>query len=233
MIRSIQGTSLIEYPGKISAVLFSAGCNLACPFCHNPDLVNVDLLDGEYSLNHTDVLRELGERQGFIDAVVLTGGEPLLYPENIDLLRRIKEETLLSVKLDTNGTFPERLEAALEFTDFVAMDLKSSPDKYIAATGGRAVFGNVRRSGKLLMSQNSCQYEFRSTMVPGIIDEDDVLTLLREFSPGKIKRYALQRFRSENTLSPELRNLSAYPSGYLEGIAAKMTERVENIQLRI
>lgn len=233
MIRTIQGTSLIEYPGKISAVLFSAGCNLACPFCHNPELVNVDLLDGEYSMSHTAVLKELGERQGFIDAVVLTGGEPLLYPENIDLLKRIKEETLLSVKLDTNGTFPDRLETALEFADFVAMDLKSSPEKYISATGGRAGFDNVRESGKLLMKQNSCDYEFRSTMVPGIIDENDVLKLLEEFGPEKIQRYALQRFRSGKTLSPELMNLSSYPSGYLEGIAVKMKERVEDIQLRV
>ncbi len=138
MIRSIQGTSLIDYPGRICSVIFTAGCNLACPFCHNPELVNVDLLDSEFNLSHDTIINELIERTGFIDAVVLTGGEPLLYDSNIDLLRRIKEETTLAVKLDTNGTFPDKLKRALPFTDFVAMDLKASPENYIFATGGRA-----------------------------------------------------------------------------------------------
>lgn len=233
MIRSLQGTSLIEYPGKISSVLFSAGCNLACPFCHNPELVNVDLLDSEYSMGHDAVIKELKEREGFIDAVVLTGGEPLLYQDNIELLRRIKKDTSMAVKLDTNGTFPARLEQALPFVDYVAMDLKASPDKYIFATGGRAAFGSVFESGKLLMAQNRVDYEFRSTMVPGVITDEDVMLLLDQFAPGRIKRYALQRFRSEKTLSSELEGLPSYPGRYIEKLAALMAERVDDIQLRV
>ncbi|MCP4648093.1 MAG: anaerobic ribonucleoside-triphosphate reductase activating protein [bacterium] len=233
MIRSIQGTSLIEYPGKISSVLFTAGCNLACPYCHNPELVNVDLLDAEFSLDNDAVLLELNERAGFIDAIVLTGGEPLLYEESIDLLKRIKRETTLSIKLDTNGTYPDRLARALPYVDFVAMDLKASPEKYIFATGGRARFSSVRESAMMLLQQSTTEFEFRSTMVPGIISAEDVLVLLEEFLPMKIKRYALQVFRSEKTLSSELNGLPAYPSGYLEALAAKMADRVEDIQLRI
>ncbi|MCD4708036.1 MAG: anaerobic ribonucleoside-triphosphate reductase activating protein [Candidatus Sabulitectum sp.] len=233
MIRSIQGTSLIEYPGRISSVLFTAGCNLACPYCHNPELVNVDLLDEEFCLSHDTVIEELNERAGFIDAVVLTGGEPLLYDSNINLLRRIKEETPLAIKLDTNGTYPERLKNALSYVDFVAMDLKSSPEKYIFATGGRARFNSVRKSAMLLLNQTETEYEFRSTMVPGIINAEDVLLLLDEFAPAKIKRYALQMFRSEKTLSPELNGMPSYPSEYIEALAAKMVDRVEDIQLRI
>jgi len=233
LIRSIQGTSLIEYPGKISSVLFSAGCNLTCPFCHNPELVNIDLLDREYCMEHGAVIRELKERQGFIDAIVLTGGEPLLHKENIELLRRIKAETSLSVKLDTNGTFPERLKDTLQYVDYVAMDLKAAPDKYIFATGGRANFGNVLESGKLLMDQSSIDYEFRSTMVPGVITGDDVMSLLDQFGPGRIRKYALQRFRSEKTLSSELEGMPSYPGGYLENLAARMEDRVDDIQLRV
>ncbi len=233
MIRSIQGTSLIEYPGRISSVLFTAGCNLACPYCHNPELVNVGLLDKEFCLSHDKILKELIERSGFIDAVVLTGGEPLLYDSNIDLLRRIREETSLAIKLDTNGTYPERLKKALSYVDFVAMDLKSSPEKYIFATGGRARFNSVRESAVLLMNHGEIKYEFRSTMVPGIINAEDVLLLLDEFAPLKIKRYALQSFRSEKTLSSELIGMPSYPQGYIEALAEKMVDRVGDIQLRV
>lgn len=233
MIRSIQGTSLIEYPGKISSVIFTAGCNLACPFCHNPELVNVDLLDKEFSLSHEEILKELTERDGFIDAVVLTGGEPLMYESNIELLRRIKTETSLAIKLDTNGTYPDRLERALPFVDFVAMDLKAAPENYIFASGGRARFSVVRKSASMLINQVEVEYEFRSTMVPGIINQDDVLLLLEEFAPARIKRYALQIFRSEKTLSSELTGMSSYPPGYIEAIAEKMVGLVDDIQLRV
>ncbi|MCD6588371.1 MAG: anaerobic ribonucleoside-triphosphate reductase activating protein [Candidatus Fermentibacteraceae bacterium] len=233
MIRSLQGTSLIDYPGKISSVLFTAGCNLACPFCHNPELVNVDLLDGEFSMSHDAVIKELNERAGFIDAVVLTGGEPLLYESTIDLLVRIKQETDLAVKLDTNGTFPDRLKRALPLVDFVAMDLKARPENYMLATGGRARFSSVRESAMLLAEQDETDYEFRSTMVPGFINADDVLFLIKELAPARIKRYALQLFRSDNTLSPELRGMPSYPQGYIESLAEKMVGLVDDIQLRI
>lgn len=214
-------------------MLFSAGCNLACPFCHNPELVNQDLLDAEYCLSHNQIISELKERAGFIDAVVLTGGEPLVHEHNICLLRRIKEETSLAIKLDTNGTFPDRLKRSLPFVDFVAMDLKASPEKYIFATGGRSGFAAVKESAQTLINQSAVQYEFRSTMVPGVIDMEDVLSLLDEFAPAIINRYALQRFRSEKTLSSELTDMPPYPGGYLEELAARMTGRVADIQLRL
>ncbi len=233
MIRSLQGVSLIDYPGRISSVLYTAGCNLACPFCHNPELVNVDLLDKEFNLGHDAIISELKERSEFIDAVVFTGGEPLLYESNIQLMRRIKEETPLAVKLDTNGTFPDRLKKAIPYVNFVAMDLKARPENYMLATGGRARFSSVRESALFLMEQTESDYEFRSTMVPGIINAEDVLVLIEELKPHRIKRYALQIFRSEKTLSSELSGLPAYPKGYIEALAAEMVDKVDDIQLRI
>jgi pyruvate formate lyase activating enzyme len=232
LIRHIQGTSLIEYPGSIASVLFSAGCNLSCPFCHNPELVYPDLLDARCSLGHDEVINRLREREGFIDAVVLTGGEPLLHSSNLLLMKRIKEETGLKLKLDTNGTFPERLGQALEHADFVAMDIKSSPDKYIFATGGQSGFEPVRESGKLLL-EGTVPYEFRSTMVPGVITDDDVMEVLDHFAPRTVARYALQRFRSEKTLSSELTGMHPYPAGYIESLARRMARRVPDIQLRV
>lgn len=232
MIRSIQGTSLIEFPGKIASVLFSAGCNYACPFCHNPELVNPGLLDGELSISHREILEELIQRRGFIDGVVLTGGEPLFHRDNIDLLRRIKEETGLAVKLDTNGSYPGRLEEALPFVDYVAMDLKASPENYIFATGGRGSWEPVAESAGLIMeSGKPC--EFRTTMVPGVVNAEDVMSILRILKPGKPKKYVLQRFRSEKTLSDELKGMPSYPGEYLQELADSIRDMAEEVQLRI
>ncbi len=233
MIRALQGTSLIEFPGKISTVLFSAGCNLTCPFCHNPELVNVSFLDKELGLSFDKVISELQAREGFIDAVVLTGGEPLLYQDNITLLKRIKNETKLAIKLDTNGTFPERLQEALQYVDLVAMDLKASPKNYYKATGGRAQFDDIKESANLIINQSDVSYEFRSTMVPGFITAEDVLILINEFAPRRIKRYALQAFRSAKTLSKELLNTPSYPKGYIEALAEKIAPLVDDVQLRV
>lgn len=221
MIRSLTGTSLIEYPGRISAIIFVSGCNLQCPFCHNPELVRPDLLDGHCGLTHDDVLRELKAREGFIEAVTITGGEPLLYDGLIALAEEIKERTSLSLKIDTNGTLPKRLLAMLHLVDYVAMDLKSSPSGYSRATGERADFTDVRESLGIVMSLP--EHEFRTTMVPGITDREAVLDLLGE--TGRLRRYVLQNFHSEKTLSPGLAGLPPFPAGYIEDTAALIRKR--------
>lgn len=215
MIRSVTGTSLIEYPGRICSIVFISGCNLHCPFCHNPELVRPDMLDGELGLSNDEVLQMLKEREGFIEAVTITGGEPLLYDGLKDLVTRIKRETGLSIKLDTNGTKPARLNGILHHLDYVAMDLKSSPSGYSKATGERADFSDVRESVSIVRSLSAC--EFRTTMVPGVVDREGVLELLRE--TGRVRRYVLQTFHSEKTLSPQFTGMPAYPADYLEGTA--------------
>ncbi len=232
MIRSIQGTSLIEFPGKIASVLFSAGCNYACPFCHNPELVNPGLLDGELSLSADEIIQDLTLRRGFIDGVVLTGGEPLFHKENIELLKRMKEETGLAIKLDTNGSYPRRLQEALPLVDYVAMDLKAAPENYIFATGGRGSWEPVAESAGLLMESGK-PYEFRTTMVPGVVNAEDVTTLLQALKPGKPMKYVLQRFRSEKTLSDELKGMPSYPGEYLQELADSIKDLAEEVQLRV
>jgi pyruvate formate lyase activating enzyme len=231
LIRSLTGTSLIEYPGKISSIIFVSGCNLHCPFCHNPELVRPDMLDGEYRLTHEEVLKQLRDREGFIEAVTVTGGEPFLYPGILDLINCIKSETNLSIKIDTNGTQPRRMREILHNIDYVAMDLKSSPSGYLKATGEKAGFTDVRESIGLVMSLPV--YEFRTTMVPGYVNQGDVIELLRE--TGKVKRYVLQTFHSHKTLSPDLTGSPAYPKSYLEETAAiiKKMELAEQVDIRL
>ena len=218
MIRSLTGTSLIEYPGKIAAIVFIGGCNLHCPFCHNPELVRPDMLEKEFGLSHETVLKELSEREGFIEAVCITGGEPLIYSRLSELIESIRKHTSLSVKLDTNGTRPKKLENILKYIDYVAMDLKSSPAKYPKATGEKAVFADVSMS--IEITKTLPEYEFRTTMVPGIVDGDDVIELLREIGP--VKKYVLQGFHSSKTLSEDFTGIASSPKGYMEEVAGNI-----------
>jgi len=228
LIRSFEGTSLIEYPGRIASVVFFGGCNLYCPFCHNPELVRPDLLADQYTLSPDMVLDRLKARRGFIEGLSITGGEPLLSPDLPDFIRRVREETGLPVKLDTNGTLPEKLRGILDMVDYVAMDLKAAPGGYEKATGGHAVFDDVVQSLEMVKSLPS--YEIRTTMVPGIIDREGVVETLREHGP--LKRYVLQRFRGGKTLSETYRDLPPYPKGYLEETAEAAEPFVEEIEVR-
>jgi len=188
------------------------------------------MLDCEFRLTHEEVIEELLEREGFIEAVTLTGGEPLLYGGITDLVRSIKSKTSLNVKVDTNGTCPRMLKEVLHCMDYIAMDIKSSPSKYMKATGGQAVFADIRESIDMIKSLPD--YEFRTTMVPGIVDRDDVIELLREV--GKVKRYVLQNFHSQKTLSSEFRNMPTYPKGYLEDTVSSIRDMnlAEEISIR-
>ncbi len=229
MIRSIFGTSLIEYPGRICAVLFSGGCNLACPFCHNPELVLPDLLDRQFSISDDEVLESLQKRKGFIDAVTVTGGEPLLHPDTVDFIARIKTETGLMVKLDTNGTYPDRLRECLPYVDYVAMDFKTSPAKYPSATGGGAVFEDVMESLDIIKAMDD--YEIRTTMVPELVTPEDVLEIAAVLGP--VKRFVLQQFRPGKTLSRSMADLKPYPAILLEDAADEIRKTALEVVVRV
>jgi len=231
LIQALTGTSLIEYPGKISSVIFISGCNLLCPFCHNPELVLPSLLRGEYALEPDFVINELIRREGFIEAVCITGGEPLLFSGLEDLIHRIRSETDLLIKVDTNGTLPDNLRKISDIVDYIAMDLKSSPSSYPAATGEKAVFEDVRESVGIV--KGLPMHEFRTTMVPGLVTKEDVIELLELIGP--LGRYVLQRFRSLKTLAPELIDTVSYPNHYLEETADRIRSLglADDVTLRI
>ncbi len=228
MIRSFLGTSLIEYPGRISSVVFFGGCNLYCPFCHNPELVRPDVLEDQYTLGEDEVLSLLSKRAGFVDGVSITGGEPLLSPGLAAFIDRIRSETGLPVKLDTNGTLPDRLAGVLDMVDYVAMDLKASPSRYHDATGGRATFEDILRSAEMVASL-PC-HEFRTTLVPGLVAAEDLPEMLGRV--GHVKRYAIQRFRPGKTLSPEYSGLAPYPAGYAEKAAGLVRGMADEVLVR-
>jgi pyruvate formate lyase activating enzyme len=228
VVKSFLGTSLIEFPGKISSVVFIGGCNLRCPFCYNPDLVLPELVAKLSDIPDDEVIEKLKERKGFIDGVSFTGGEPLLAPRLLSFLKRIKEELNLQVKIDTNGTLPDKLKTALPFIDYISIDIKSSPKKYPVATGNKTEFKEVEESIEIIKSTEN--YEFRTTMVPGIVDKEDLKKICKKI--GYVKKYVLQGFRNRKTLSQEFSKVTPYTKKYLIKASLDLKGCAESVEIR-
>ncbi len=198
---------MVDYPGKIASVIFLGGCNWRCPYCYNVDLVLPERLRGLPDLSEEEVLSELRRREGFIKGVVITGGEPTIWGRRLrGLLERIRYETGLEIKLDTNGSNPELLERLLGagLVDYLALDFKTAPSRY-EELGGR--FEPVKRSLELLKGLDD-RAEVRITVVPALVSEKELSEMI-PYLEG-IKRIALQKFLPEvPRLNPDL------PGGYL------------------
>ena len=191
-IQGLQKLSLLDYPGKICCTVFTGGCNLRCPFCHNASLVIPDKLDmGCISVD--TVLTFLKKRQKVLDAVCITGGEPLLEKGLEGFIKQAKDMGYL-IKLDTNGTFPQRLKALAKkgLLDYVAMDIKNSLSKY-SETVGISDFDttDVEESVRYLLT-GSVDYEFRTTVVREFHDKNDLIEIAKWLMGAK--KYFLQNF---------------------------------------
>lgn len=190
-IAGLQKLTLLDYPGHLACTVFLPGCNLRCPFCHNASLV-LPREDTSPGMTTAQLLDFLQKRKGRLQGVCITGGEPTLHPELPDLLREIHTRGY-SVKLDTNGTHPEMLRYILEenLADYVAMDIKNSPERYTETCGGAEVLDKVKESVSLLM-EGGVDYEFRTTLVHPLHTESD-MAAIGQWLQGA-KRYFLQQF---------------------------------------
>ena len=188
---------MLDYPGKVACTIFTAGCDLRCPFCHNASLA---LPNRERDLIEPgELFAFLRKRRGVLDGVAVTGGEPLMHPELPELLLGIKELGY-AVKLDTNGTFPDRLREVVGkgLVDRVAMDIKAPPEKYPAVTGvPRLDIAPVCESAAYLMICG-IDYEFRTTAVRGLHEPTDFASI-GEWIKGA-KEYYIQAFRDSGDL---------------------------------
>ncbi len=186
----LQKTSFIDYPGRISAVVFTQGCNFRCPYCHNPELVVPERYCGTIRIE--DIFSFLEKRRGKLDAVVITGGEPTLQADLVPFMQRIRSMGFL-VKLDTNGSRPQVLREVIArgLPDYVAMDVKAPWDKYAFVAGSPVDITDIGASVELIMG-SGIPYEFRTTLVRSLLDPDDVMGIGRAIRGASL--YVLQRF---------------------------------------
>lgn len=225
-IHGLQKMTLLDYPGKVACTVFLGGCDFRCPYCHNGELVL-----GGYPAQMDDgqLLAFLKKRQGLLEGVCITGGEPLLRPDLENLLGAVKDLGY-PVKLDTNGSHPDRLQKLVEggLVDYAAMDVKNSPERYGETVGVPDLdLAPIRDSVSFLLS-GRVDYEFRTTVVREFHDED----AFRAIGPWIMgaKRYYLQSFVDRDTvLCP---GLGAYPKGELESFANILRPFVPNVALR-
>lgn len=188
----LQKTSFIDYPGRISAIIFTQGCNFRCPYCHNPELVIPERYCETIRLE--DVFSYLEKRRGKLDAVVITGGEPTLQTKLIPFMQRIKTMGFL-VKLDTNGSRPQVMREAIAkgLPDYIAMDIKAPLDKYASVAGSLVNITDIKDSIDLIM-KSGISYEFRTTLVGSLLEADDVMSIGRMIKGASL--YVLQKFVS-------------------------------------
>jgi pyruvate formate lyase activating enzyme len=228
LIKGFLGTSLIDYPGKISAIVFTGGCNFRCPFCHNSDLVLA--LDTLPTIIEGEFFKKIEKRRGFIDGIVITGGEPLINRDILNFIKKIKDMGFL-VKLDTNGSFPELLNEILNTNtvDFIAMDIKSSPEKYSMAAGVKVDISKIEKSISLIMGK-SPDYEFRTTMVPGITEEEDMIPMVKMIEGAK--SYAIQQFRPMKVIDPRYLTIKPFSHETLLKFVEIVKPFVGQVELR-
>ncbi len=222
-------TSLLDWDGMIATTVYLQGCNLRCPFCHNPDLVSVS---GEVEEAPWEVLEEyLADNSDFLDGVVVTGGEPTLNEDLPDLIRKIRKLGL-KVKLDTNGTNPEMLQDLLQagLLDCVAMDLKGPLDQqYSQVCGTEVNLEAIKRSINLIMT-SGIDYEFRTTVVPHYLQPADIERMASYI--GGARKYALQRFKNDLTLDKRLSQIDPYSEGQMLGMAETAGKYVKKVIVR-
>jgi pyruvate formate lyase activating enzyme len=227
-------TTLLDYPGRVASTLFLQGCNFRCPFCHNPELVLHGEAEGQVPFDPNEVIAYLATYSRMLEGVCVTGGEPLLQKGLPELCRQIRSLGL-QVKLDSNGSLPERLENLLEASllDYVAVDIKGPPDKLHAiarSTMPELDLVAATEATVELLRASGVPYELRTTLVPGLLDEDD-LAGVGEWLEGS-HRFFLQQFRPGKCLDPLFSDLPAHPPDYLREQAESLSRFFRSCTVR-
>lgn len=196
LIKGFQKTTLLDYPSKVAATVFTGGCNFRCPFCHNASLVTH--IDPENDISEAELLDYLKKRKGILDGICITGGEPTLQSDLADFCKKVKEIGLL-IKLDTNGTRPDLLKSLIDggLIDYVAMDIKNSKEAYALTCGISEFPQGVEKSVEILMNAN-IPYEFRTTVVKEFHTKESIEALCKWIKGAK--KYYLQSFTDSGDL---------------------------------
>jgi len=206
-------TSLIDFPGKVACTVFTVGCNLRCPYCHNPELVLEKEFNKEKFFEEIEILRFLKKRKGLLDGICITGGEPTLYSNLIDFIRMVKNLGFL-VKLDTNGTNSQTVKKLIDnkLVDYIAMDIKA-PLNYedyqrVGGNINEKTFEEIKKTTSLIMN-SGIDYEFRTTVLPKILSKEDIKQILKDIKGARA--FYIQNFiPSEKLIDQDLRQEKGY-----------------------
>lgn len=229
-IGGITKSSLIDYPKRISAVIFLIGCNFNCPYCHNPELVISNIIE---PIDINTIYSFLKKRKGLLDGVVITGGEPTLHKKLPEFIKNIKDMGYL-IKLDTNGSNPNMVEELIEnkLVDYIAMDIKAPFDEYNNIITKEINIENVKKTFKLLV-QNKVDYEFRTTVVSNLLNYESFVKINEIFKKeGKIKKYCLQRFKKSKHLNEFYLNAKTLTDEEFEKVSLLFKNTVEEFMVR-
>lgn len=225
----IQRLTLIDYPGTVAATVFAVGCNFSCPFCHNPELVDGKLASLQPKIDQTEILRFFKIREGILEGVCITGGEPTLHPDLPDFIRELKKMNY-KVKLDTNGTNPRVVKKMLDenLLDYIAMDIKAPLEKYKEIVGPKISLENIQQSVEL--TRRAPNYEFRTTVLPALHSKRDILSIGRWLDGSRA--YYLQQFRPIKTLNPDFSNQKPFEWNKLVEVCNSLKPFFEICEIR-
>jgi len=227
LIGGLQKFSMIDYPGKTCAIVFTVSCNFRCPYCHNPELIDgrgCQFIEEEYVLNF------LKTRVGKLDAVSITGGEATMQKDLVEFITKVKELGFL-IKLDSNGTNPKMLEELLEkkLVDYIAMDIKAPFEKYHEVVGTFVNLQSIKKSISLIKDK-ALDYEFRTTIVKSQLTKDDFLKIGEQIKGAK--KYFLQKFIPSKTLKKSFINETTYSDSEFEELKKIMQKYVKFCDIR-
>ncbi|NLM03335.1 MAG: anaerobic ribonucleoside-triphosphate reductase activating protein [Methanothermobacter wolfeii] len=213
--------STLDYPGRVSLVIFTGGCNFRCPYCHNPELI-----DGGEDVDVDEVISKISEYSEFVDALVISGGEPLLQAYEVEAVLGHARGLGLKTKLDTNGSYPGKLMRLIPLLDYVAVDVKAPPGIYrrLAGAGPDGVMESLR-----ILRDSGVMVECRTTFVPGLLEPDDILDIARSI---ECDVYVLQQFSNRTVLDERLREVDPPSPGELREIALKVREYFRKVMIR-
>lgn len=214
--------SSIDFPGRMTYVISTAGCPLRCQYCHNPEL-----FDSKNLVELSQLLKQMDDNCLFMDAFALTGGEPLMQDKEIPKLFEHAKELGLETKLDTNGVYPFKLNKILDLVDYIALDIKAPWNKYLEVTGFD-IGKNIKESMEIIYDSDT-YLECRTTYVPALLCEEDIINISENI---KCDLYTLQQFRNRTVLNPELHGSREPSPDELKNIALKIKPNINKIKIK-
>lgn len=229
ILKGLQKTTLIDYPGHIACTVFTYPCNFRCHYCHNPELAIAELEEGT-AISESEFFKFLSSRKKLLEGVCITGGEPTLHHDLLAFIKKIKKLGF-KVKLDTNGSNPDTLDKLIKnkLLDYVAMDIKNAYNYYADTVNSEVDLEKISESIKMLLAGN-IDYELRTTVVPGLHNNERMEAMGEWISGARL--YVIQNFRKGKTLNPDYQDKESFTDEEIDAFKKIMEKHVEKVQIR-